>query len=156
MNKIYAGITANKVEVYWDPEDPHMKAHPEVTQEWIEEVISKVTYKPPFFMEEIEMCKTMGKSACVAVTEKDDVRWEKRPGRDIESPVVYGREAEETTIATIGICTDRDDGVVTVFTAFAGEKAPKEPNDPYLRTEEKEESEKFWSSHALVLWFLWT
>ena len=150
MNKIYAGTTKNGIKVFWDPEDPHMLTHPEVTPKWIEEVLEKVSYKPPFFMEEIEMGKVVGKTACVAVTSDDDVRWEERPGRNIKSPVVYGREAEETSVATVGICTDKDDGVVTVFTAFAGEKAPKEPNDPYLRPEEKEESEKFWSSHALV------
>lgn len=149
MNKIYAGTTTNGFEVFWDPNDPHMQAHPEITASLLKEVLAKVTYKPPFFMEEVEMGHIIGKTACVIVSPNDDVRWEARPGREIKSPVVYGKNPEDTSVVTVGICTDRDDGVVTLFTAFAGEKAPKEPNDPHLRPEEKEESERFWSTHAM-------
>jgi hypothetical protein len=37
-----------------------------------------------------------------------------------------------------------------LYTAFGGPLAPKEPGDPTLKDSEREESEKFWSQHALV------
>lgn len=37
------------------------------------------------------------------------------------------------------------------YTAFGGPLAPKEPGDPTLTPEQREESESFWKEHALSL-----
>lgn len=128
-----------------------MEAHQNASDSLIAEAISKVEYTPPFWMGTVNMGKVIGKDACVPVTEADDVRWICRPGRDIKSPIVFNRTPEDTQMFTIGICKD-DDGLNTVFTAFPGQKAPKEPNDPNLRDEERAESELFWGNHALCHW----
>ena len=146
--KNIVGKTANGFEVYVIVNDEHMKAHADATNQLIAEAIQKVEYIPTFWMNSIDMGRIVGKDACVEVTENDDVRWICRPGRKIESPVVFNKEPADTRYFTVGMCTD-DDGLVTVFTAFPGKKAPKEPNDPHLREDEREESQRFWSTHAL-------
>lgn len=142
------GKTKNEFEVYVIVNDQHMQAHSDITDELIAEAVSKVEYTPKFWMNSINMERIVGKDACVTVTEADDVVWMCRPGREIESPMVFNREPEDTCLLTVGMCTD-DDGLVTVFTAFPGQKAPKEPKDPKIREEERAESEAFWSTHAL-------
>jgi hypothetical protein len=54
-----------------------------------------------------------------------------------------------TSLITIGICLD-DDGVHTLFTAFYGKLAPREPWDPSLPDQDRAESEEFWKTHAIV------
>ena len=142
------GKTENGFDVYVIIDNEHMKAHSDATNNLIAEAIRKVTYTPPFWMNSIDMERTIGKDSCVEVTSEDDVRWICRPGREIKSPVVFNKEPKNTSMFTVGLCTD-DDGLVTVFTAFAGLKAPKEPNDPHLKDCERAESEEFWRTHAL-------
>ena len=72
-----------------------------------------------------------------------------RPNRDGLTPMI-GIEAQSTSLITIGLCVD-DDGLWTMFTAFYGVKAPKEPWDKTLSESEREESEEFWSTHALCM-----
>lgn len=147
MKKV-VGMTANGFEVYVIVNDKHMEAHADATNELIAEAIQKVEYTPTFWMNSIDMGRIVGKDGCVEVTENDDVRWICRTGRTIKSPVVFNKTPVDTNYFTVGMCTDVD-GLVTVFTAFPGLKAPKEPNDPNLREDEREESEKFWSTHAI-------
>ena len=125
-----------------------MVAHKDASQELIAEAVSKVEYVPTFYMESIDMGRVIGKDACVRTTTSDDIRMVCREGRNIESRMVFNREPEDTTLFTVGMCTD-DDGLVTVFTSFPGLKAPKELNDPHLRDDERAEAEAFWSTHAL-------
>ena len=148
--KKFVGKTASGYEVYVLVEDEHMQAHKDASHELIAEAVSKIEYVPTFWMNSIEMGRIVGKDACVVTNEKDDVRMICRPGRSIESRMVFNREPEDTTLFTIGMCTD-DDGLVTVFTAFPGLKAPKELNDPRLSEEERPEAEAFWSNHALCV-----
>ena len=142
------GKTKNGLDVYVILADEHMLAHKDATEELIAEAVSKVTYEPTFWMGSVEMGRIVGKDACVVTTDADDIRMMCRPGREIESRMVFNREPEDTTLFTVGMCTD-DDGLVTVFTSFPGLKAPKELNDPRLREEERAEAEEFWSKHAL-------
>lgn len=68
------------------------------------------------------------------------------------SRLVRGRKAEPTTKMVIGICNDPDDnGVVTLFTAFFGVKAPKELADPRMTEAERPDAERFWANHSLVV-----
>lgn len=144
------GTTANGHNVHVIINNSHMLAHASVTETLLTEAVSKIDYTPTFWMGEVDLGRIIGKDACVQTTEADDVRMECRVGRKISSRVVYGREPEDTTIMTVGLCTD-DDGLVTVFTAFPGKKAPKELSDPSLRESERPEAEQFWACHALCV-----
>ena len=144
------GTTANGHHVYVIINDRHMLAHTSVTETLLTEAVSKIDYTPTFWMGEVDLGRIIGKDACVQTTETDDVRYEYRTGRETLSRVVYGREPEDTSILTVGLCTD-DDGLVTVFTAFPGKKAPKELSDPSLRESERPEAEQFWACHALCM-----
>lgn len=144
------GTTMNGHHVYVILNDSHMLAHSSVTETLLTEAVSKIDYTPTFWMGEVDLGRIIGKDACVQTTETDDVRYECRVGRKTLSRVVYGREPEDTSILTVGLCTD-DDGLVTVFTAFPGKKAPKELSDPSLRESERPEAEQFWACHALCV-----
>lgn len=144
------GTTMNGHHVYVIINDRHMLAHASVTETLLTEAVSKINYTPTFWMGEVDLGRIIGKDACVLTTETDDVRMEYRTGRETLSRVVYGREPEDTSILTVGLCTD-DDGLVTVFTAFPGKKAPKELSDPSLRESERPEAEQFWACHALCV-----
>ena len=150
MKKIFLGKTANGYDTYAIENDQHMLAHSIKTED-LAEAVSKIEYVPTFWIGTVDLGRVVGKNACVEVTDADDIREECRPGRDLPSRVVYGRKMEDTTLMTVGICTDADDGLVTVFTAFAGPKAPKELSDPRLTDAERPEAEVFWRTHALVV-----
>ena len=150
MAKKLIGKSANGFEVYVIVDDEHMLAHKNVTESLISEAVSMVDYNPTYWIGEVEMGRVIGLDGCVETHPGDDVRMETRPGRKLPSRVVYNRLPVPTTILTVGICTDPDDGIVTVFTAFPGKLSPKEPSDPRLKDEERPEAEAFWASHALV------
>ena len=144
--------TNNGVDVYMDVEDTHMLAHKGVPTELIAEAVSKVVYNPTFFIGEVEMGRVVGVDGCVKTSDTDDVFFACREGRSTPSRLVRGRKAEPTTKMVVGICNDSDDnGVVTLFTAFFGVKAPKELDDPRMTEAERPEAEKFWADHALVV-----
>lgn len=134
--------------IYVIMNNEHMMAHSGVTESLLKEALQKVEYTAPFWMETVDLGRPIGVDACVETTERDDVRYECRPGRTTKSRMVYGRKPAPTSLLTIGICTD-DDGLDTVFTAFPGLKAPKELTDPSLKEAERKEAEAFWSTHAL-------
>lgn len=146
------GVTKNGFDVYVILDNEHMLAHASVKEELIAEAIPKITFTPPHWMAAVEMGYIVGKNACVTVSAEDDVRDECRPGRVYPSRIVYGKTPEDTSLLTVGLCTD-DDGLCTVFTAFAGPKAPKELTDPTLKEGERAEAEAFWKTHALCAGF---
>lgn len=152
--KIYLGKTSNGKEIYMIENSVHMLAHSGITSEILAEAIEHLgdRYTGPFGMYEVDFGRIIGTDNCVAIESGDDVRMMYRKGRQGKSPVVFGKEPAETTILTIGICTDSDDELKrdTIFTAFTGQLAPKEPWDPRLKDEERAESERFWASYALV------
>lgn len=148
--KKMVGTTANGYMVYIEVKNEHMLAHDDVSYELIAEAVSKVEYEPTFWLNTINMGRVIGKDACVETTDRDEICMRCRPGRSIESRMVLNREPEDTTLLTLGMCTD-DDGLVTVFTSFPGLKAPKELNDPRLSDSERKEAETFWSNHALCV-----
>jgi len=141
--------TKNNFEVYIIENNKHMEAHSSITEAMLEKALKKIIYTPTFWMGTVELDTFTGFDNCVETSEGDDIRYECRPGREIRSRLVYGRQPEETNLITIGLCTDDEDGLVTVFTAFPGQKAPKELEDPRLTEEERPEAEAFWATHAL-------
>ena len=72
-----------------------------------------------------------------------------RGERAHKSRMMHG-EATTTRTITIIARPHKETGKPFIITAFGGPLSPKEPNDPYLKPEEKAESEKFWSQHALL------
>ena len=143
----------NGVEVYvCNYTYTHMMAHADVDMSHIVEAISKISPADgqTFIMQNIDLGRIIGKDNCVAVNEEDDVRIVTRPNRAGQTPIVYNREAEDTSLINVGLCLDEEDGLWTMFTAFYGILAPKEPWDFRLKDEEREESIQFWSTHALV------
>ena len=129
----------------------HMKAHPDVDINHIRKAINNIALSGTFFMESIDLHEIIGKDHCVFVPEerREEVKMIQRPNRDGLTPMI-GIEAQSTSLITIGLCVD-DDGLWTMFTAFYGVKAPKEPWDKTLSESEREESEEFWSTHALCM-----
>lgn len=148
--------TKNGVVVFLNKDNPHLVAHKEDFQRpqflyALQRAIRSMILETDFFIGDFD-CKTRtGRTHCVTVTDKDQIIWLKREGRENESKIVLNREPEETTYVTIGICKDQKDGKMTIFTAWAGPKAEKELTDPKLTEAERPVAEKFWANHALVL-----
>ena len=96
------------------------------------------------------MGRVVGKDHCIYVAPENwrNVKMVKRPNRKGPTPMIKANP-QDTSLITIGICKD-DDGLYTIFTAFYGLKAPKEPWDTNSDLE-RSESEKFWSCHALCM-----
>ena len=143
-------VTTNGYEVYSLVNNGHMQAHKDVQEEHVKEAIAKIDHHAPFGIYEVDLGRVVGTDICVETTADDDVRLEYRVGRDILTRKVYGREPAPTTKMVVGICTDPDDELETVFTAYYGQLAPKELTDPRLTDEERPEAEAFWANHALI------
>lgn len=150
--KTFIGTTGNGIEVYMcESTYEHMLAHPDVRMSDVKEAISKMSYKAPFQMAQVDLGRICGKDSCVEIPAGMKPEMRTRKGRQGKTPVfISGVEAADTSLLTIGICTD-DDGKNTVFTAFYGQLAPKEPWDQRLSDSERSESEIFWNNHALVV-----
>lgn len=150
--KTYVGTTDNGIDVYMcESTYNHMIAHPDVQMDDIKEAIEKMVYKAPFQMAQVDLGRICGKDSCVSIPAGMKPEMRTRKGRQGKTPVfLTGVEAADTSLLTVGICKD-DDGKNTVFTAFYGQLAPKEPWDQRLSDSERSESEQFWASHALVV-----
>lgn len=71
-----------------------------------------------------------------------------RGSRSTTSRIVLGRKAKLTR--TVTVVLGPHEGQPTVFTAYWGAAAPREPNDPTLDDASRTESIEFWDKHALV------
>lgn len=151
MDKKMIAVTANGLEVYAEQDlyEKHMAAHADVKLSDIAEAIKKIDYNGQFGMLTIDLEREIGVDSCVEVTESDAVRHLYRKDRKGKTPCLLNRKGNPTSCITIGICKD-DDGLNTLFTAFYGKLAPKEPWDCSTETE-KAESENFWKTHALCV-----
>ena len=144
--------TKNGIRVYTCPEtQEHMKAHSDVSENALSWAIEEITIPDDatFWMGEVKP-GISGLDRCVEVPAdlwEETVTMEQRAVRNGLTPMTT-LPPQETKIMTVGIRLD-DDGLWTLFTAFWGKKAPKEPWD--CKTEEERlESEKFWSCHAIA------
>ncbi len=80
----------------------------------------------------------------------DDVSFAKRSEDRPASRVVNLPMRPTRLVTLIGIVKD---GAATIFTAYGGPAAEREPNDPTLATEEeKATAAAFWATHALAMW----
>lgn len=81
---------------------------------------------------------------------EDEVHYAKRGDREYESRMCKRspRMVREITIIAGPHPDDSDVGMI-LYTMYGGPAAPKEPGDPRLTDEEREESVAFWSKAAL-------
>lgn len=78
---------------------------------------------------------------------EDEVHYSARGDRGGKSRMV-NKPMRKTSKVTVIVGPHGEDPAV-LYTAFGGPLAPKEPTDPTLESDKKEESEQFWSQHAL-------
>ena len=154
--KVFLATTASGVDVYIEKETyDHMQAHPDVDLEVVKEAINKIddlTADTPFRMASTDMDRYIGEDNCIQIQPSFHVQDLYRKNRDGKTPVVvdvWEDKTQHTTLVTTGICLD--EGKHTMFTAFYGQLAPKEPWDSSLSPDAKAESEAFWSTHALAV-----
>lgn len=155
MKKPFAKMK-NGVIVYLNKDNPHLEAHKEDFSrlpflDALKLAIRELSIEGDFYIGETNCGIRTGLTHCVEITEADEIVWLERAGRENKSKIVLNRKPEPTTYVTIGICRDRTDGKMTIFTAWAGPKAEKELTDPRLTEAERPVAEKFWANHALVL-----
>ena len=150
MKKLLAKSKNNKEVYICETTKEHMKAHLDVNINHIKEAINKIDLEGTFLIQEISLGRTIGKDKCIYVSKDrlDEVKFITRPNRKGTTPMIKA-EPDDTDLITIGACVDGD-GKWTLFTAFYGKKAPKEPWD-IKNEDELKESEQFWSCHALCI-----
>lgn len=120
-------------------------------------IINKFNNRTGFFIETFQLPTTLGGIDCALYgpTMGDDpipscdAADVKRPGREYTSRAVV-RPKRRTQLVTV-IAGPHDNLPCVLYTTFGGPKSPKEPNDPTLKDEEREESIAFWSEHALAV-----
>ena len=152
--KKHIGLTADNIYVYAIIDNKHMLSHTDVSEDLIIEAIQRVTFglENTERMITVDMGRIIGKQACVETTADDKVVEAKRPGRKIASRIVCNRDPVPTSKLTLGFSIKREDGLLTVFTAYPGEWAPMELTDyKYKRLSPKEQAKirMFWDTHAL-------
>lgn len=109
-----------------------------------------------FFIETVELpngltapCGLYGPIMGDSPVPEDEVVYLERNGRGYKSRMVR-RPIRMVNTITVIAGPDGDEPCV-LYTAFGGPLAPREPGDPSLPEEEREESLRFWSEHALAI-----
>ena len=154
MNKQFVNKTKDNkiVSIYTNYFEQHGAAHPEITLEDIAEAVSKITLGDnKFLIAECYLSNKKFSNNCIEINANSVVEWRQRPNRTGFTPFVIGAKPEKTNKIVVGICYDDPnkggDGQMTIFTAFGGILAPKEPWDANIKTpEEREKSLQFWGN----------
>lgn len=100
----------------------------------------------------VDMGRTIGNQACVEISPIDNVVHAKWPSRTIASQIVCNKKPVLTSLLTQGMSIYSYDGLLTVFTAFPGPRAPMELTDSKLKnlsSAEQAQARMFWDTHAL-------
>lgn len=132
----------------------HLGAHPEVTT-ILEEAIKRVSLPTDGskLSEKVEMGRIVGRSGCaltISIKTSDTALFALRRARRKASRIVLDHVGPEVSyLAVIAGPTDNPKEY-KLYTAFVGEPAPKEPWDSSLTDEERPESIRFWTTHALI------
>lgn len=127
-----------------------------ISESTIEQVLA--TLKPGGFFatttelpsDHVEILSALyGPSAGDGVVQECDVEYVRRsPDRPL-SRMINAPKRPTRKLTLIG--TVNEAGELTIFTAYGGPLAPREPGDPTLETEsDKAEAHAFWSTHALA------
>jgi len=112
--------------------------------------------KAEFFIETVELPAELGIVYCGLFgpimgdepVPEADVFYAKRGEREHDSRMVK-REQRPTRKVTV-IAGEHEGEPCVLFTAFGGPLAPKEPQDTEHGSDERSQSEDFWSQHALA------
>lgn len=106
-----------------------------------------------FFIETVTLPDDLGPVPCALfgpimgdapITE---ARMECRGTREYTSRVIV---SSPRMVRTVTVIAGPHNGLPCIlYTAFGGALSPKEPNDPTLAPDKREESEAFWKVHAL-------
>jgi hypothetical protein len=126
-------------------------------------LLEKFASRDAFFIETVVLPSELGTVPCGLygpemgdnAIEESSVVYGRRGNREYKSRLLnitplgspYGTRA--VNIVTV-IAGPHDDLPCVLFTAFGGPLAPKEPNDPTLKDDEREKSVAFWLTHALA------
>lgn len=122
----------------------HLKAYP-FLGELLPQALAQITSDAKdFYLSEVDMGKVVGKSICVATTERDTIIFAQRPNRKGLTRFVESREPEECS--KISVVLKKGDGYYILLSAFVGGLTPPEPWDKFANPE----SLPFWNSHALI------
>lgn len=127
----------------------HLKAHPDV---WdvLKEAVGLLVLDGSFCAKDVDLGRVIGKSGCVPASKisVDEVTtFALRTNRTRPSRVVVADKVDTSKVSIIA--APKDESTYTLFTAWIGELAPKEPGDAASEAE-REGSLAFWTSHALV------
>ena len=90
----------------------------------------------------------IGKNRLVETGPSDRIVEWQRPLREGKTRFVLNRQSECTKQLNVVIDFDNRLGEYVVVTAYPGIEKPQEPWDPDVR--DKEYSEKFWETHAMI------
>jgi hypothetical protein len=120
--------------------------------EWLKETFAA---RDSFFIESVELPEALGMVPCGLhgpvmgdePVSDAEVTLVKRGDREHPSRIV-DRPTRPTRTVTV-IAGPHGDETCVLFTAFGGPLAPKEPGDTEHGSDERTESEDFWSQHAL-------
>ena len=146
----FLGTTANGVEIF-DRDDSHLHFEGGLNLELLQEAIKKIEFKGNFGMFVVKFEHPVGYTTCVPVSREDNVVMVYRIGRFGQTPMVKGRNPEICNNITIIITKDKESDCCILVTAYIGSGNPPEPWDKHLYgAKKKAQSEKFWSTHALI------
>ena len=113
----------------------------------LSEVLSKIeTKQKPFLKETIDLGRIVGKSICVETNAEDEIIHAQRKGRNGPTRFVKNREAEPCSNVTVVLKKAQEFRKYILVTAFFGDSPEPEPWDRNATPQ----SEKFWSTHALL------
>lgn len=121
----------------------------------VDYLMTRFADRAGFFIETIELPPDLGTVPCGlygpamgdAPVPSAEVVMRARPPREYTSRLVA--MAPRPTRKVTVIAGPHDGLPCVLYTAFGGPLTPKEPNDPTLADDKREESIAFWSEHAL-------
>jgi len=152
--KVFLGKTEDGAEVY-DRNDSHFHGEGGLTPELLSKALGTInTDERDFLKETVTFDHPVGEQTCVKVGPEDDIVKVYRKGRSGQTPMVKNREAVPCNSVIVILKKDNsihEKNAYELITSFIGEESVREPWDPNLQTEEeRQQSQDFWNSHALV------
>ncbi|MBQ8043637.1 MAG: hypothetical protein IJ272_05755 [Clostridia bacterium] len=148
----YIGTTRDGYNVY-DRTDSHLHFEGGITKQLVKRALSFIYANGVKFKKKVVYFREIiGYNNCVEISQNDEVEKVYRKGRAGMTPMVKRRKPEPCKSLVVIIRKDRElENSYTLVTCFVGEDSVREPWDITIRTaEEREMSERYWGTHALV------
>ncbi len=146
-SKQYLGKTRNGIDVYVD-KNSHASTHfidqPKLL-EAVKEIIPTIEATDDVIQDNFDLGREVGVTDLLETTDEDEILYAKRPSRqDQYSRFVKNKTSQPTSWVTIDLRNIQDK--YELRTAFFGKLTPSFPGGKFMA----DQSEKFWSTHALV------